>query len=56
MTREEYQIKWGFSDEDMLRIELAKSISSGKISDIFNEPLKYQDIKIKMDLRIKLLT
>ncbi len=56
MTRDEYQIKWGFSDEDMTRIELAKSISDGKITEIWDMPLEYQDIKIKMDFKRKLLT
>jgi hypothetical protein len=48
MTKKEFQEKHGFIDEDMERIELAKSITGGRITDIFNEPLKYQDIKISI--------
>ena len=47
-TREEFQYKYAFTDKDMERIELAKSITGGRITDIFNEPLKYQDIKISI--------
>lgn len=46
MTKKEFQYKYNFSDQDMLQIEQALSISKGKITAIFDEPLKYQDIKI----------
>ena len=49
MTKQEWQVHHGFTDEDMTLIDLALSISGGKISDIFKEPLKYQDIKITLD-------
>lgn len=47
-TKKEWQEHHGFSDEDMAQIELSLSISKGRITDIFNEPLKYQGIKIKI--------
>lgn len=50
MTRQEFQEKYGFSDDCMRQIELAMSISGGKITDIFDKPLEYQDIKIKMKI------
>lgn len=46
MNKREWQEFHGFSTEDMARIESGLSISEGKLTDIFNEPLKYQDIKI----------
>ncbi len=46
MTKFEWQVSHGFTDDDMQTIELALSISNGRITDIFNEPLKYQDVKI----------
>lgn len=54
MTKSEWQVFHGFTDEEMNVIELALSISNGKITDIFNEPLKYQDIKIVFDKNRKL--
>lgn len=49
MTKKEWQLLHNFTDQDMLQIEQALSISGGKITAIFDEPLKYQDIKIKME-------
>lgn len=49
MDKLSWQIHHGFSDKDMSQIELALSISDGKITAIFDEPLKYQDIKITFD-------
>lgn len=49
MDKKTWQIHHGFTDEEMKRIELALSISVGKITEIMSESLKYQDIKIKFD-------
>lgn len=48
MNKKECQAHHGFTDEDMAQIELTLSISEGRITDIFDKPLEYQDIKIKM--------
>ena len=47
MKKQEWADHYGFCKEDMDSIELALSISDGKIVSIIDEPLKYQDIKIK---------
>lgn len=48
MKEEEWRIFHNFSLEDMEKIKIALSISKGKITEIFNEKLDYQDIKISM--------
>lgn len=53
MTKSEWQVFHGFTDEEMNQIELALSISYGKITDIFNELLEYQDIRITFDIKRK---
>lgn len=47
-TKKEFQDENGFSDECMERIELAKSMFGGKITEIYDKPLDYQHIKISM--------
>lgn len=49
MTKDEWAKHHGFDEETMKIIELALSISEGKITAIFDQSLKYQDIKIKFD-------
>ncbi len=49
MTKEEWRIHHGFTLEELAQIELALSISEGKITAIFDSPLKYQDIKITLN-------
>ncbi len=49
MDKNTWAKQHGFNEDDMKQIELALSISNGRITEIMNEPLKYQDIKIKMN-------
>lgn len=45
MTRDEWIVYNGFVDDDMIKIDMCLTFG-GKITAIFDKPLKYQDIKI----------
>lgn len=45
MNKLNWQLHYGFTDEDMAHIELALTYGV-KITTIFDKPLGYEDIKI----------
>ncbi len=45
MTRLEWQEFYGFTDEEVERIELFWKCTGGKITEIYDKPLDYEYIK-----------